>query len=286
MPFIKILTDDEKNSALEKDGYTIVPFLNHEEIKRLTDFFYQDHPNLPEGMYASSHAKDFRFRKKMNEEIQSVCENAISNTFKNTQALGATFMVKSKGENGSLHPHQDWSIVDENHFYSYNVWLPLVDVNESNGTLLILPDSHRIFNNIRGLNIPSSYENVINEVWSYLIPINMKAGEALIYDHRLLHASGINKTDIPRLVIVYGVIPQQATMRYFFGNGNEIEEYACTSEFYFNKNITQGPADLQQLSVKQNNNPIIDVEFLKVKYDNKLSLVQKIYSYFNKEKKR
>jgi ectoine hydroxylase-related dioxygenase (phytanoyl-CoA dioxygenase family) len=43
-------------------------------------------------------------------------------------------MVKSKGENGSLHPHQDWNIVDEREFNSYNIWLPLVDVNAENGT--------------------------------------------------------------------------------------------------------------------------------------------------------
>jgi hypothetical protein len=283
MPYVNILVDDAKNHLLENDGYAIVPFLSSEEIKALTDFFYKHHADLPEGMYASSHAGDFDFRKKMNEEIQRICKRAFDITFQHTTALGATFMVKSKGENGSLHPHQDWSIVDEKHFFSYNVWLPLVDVNEENGTLLILPNSHQISENIRGLNIPSSFENVINEVWNYLVPINMKAGEALIYDHRLLHASSINKTETPRLVIVYGIIPQQASMRYFFGNGNQIEEYACNPKFYFNENILQGPSGLKQLSVTENNNPSIDSTYLKEKYGKELSLVQKIFSLFSKQ---
>ncbi len=286
MPFVEILTDNNRNQLLKNNGYAVVPFLNNEEINELTDFFYRHHPVLPEGMYASSHAGNFDFRKKMNNEIQKVCKRAIDFTFQNATALGATFMVKSKGESGSLHPHQDWSIVDEKQFNSYNVWLPLVDVNEANGTLLILPDSHHIFENTRGLNIPSSFQKVMNEVWDYLVPINMKAGEALIYDHRLLHASGINNTNIPRLVIVYGVIPSQASMRYYFGNKNKIEEYACKPDFYFNENIIQGPLGLQQLSVMENSNPIIDSAYLKEKYGKEVSLIHRIFSFFNKSNKQ
>jgi hypothetical protein len=278
--FLKIFSEEKYNSLLQENGYAIVPFLIDEEIKSLTDFFYENHPALPDGMYASSHAGDFAFRKKMNEEIKLVCKRAIDAIFVNATPLGATFMVKSKGEHGSLHPHQDWSIVDEEHFNSYNIWLPLVDVNEENGTLLILPDSHSTIKNIRGLNIPSSFENVMQEVWQYLVPINMKAGEALVYDHRLLHASSINKTTTPRLVIVYGLIPSAATMRYYFGRENQIEEYECTPDFYFNETITQGPVGLKILQSIPNNNPVVTPEFLEQQYAAPKSFFQKLLAAF------
>jgi hypothetical protein len=269
----------EHNIDLLEKGYAIVQFLNKAEIKALTDFFYQHHSTLPDGMYASSHAGDFAFRQLMNNEIKRVCARAIDVTFSEVTPLGATFMVKSKGENGSLHPHQDWSIVDEEHFNSYNIWLPLVDVNEQNGTLLILPNSHNWLTNIRGLNIPSSYELVTNEVWKYLVPINLKAGEAFIYDHRLLHASGINQTAIPRLAVVYGVIPKKAEMRYYFGVGDTIEEYACSPDFYFNETITQGPASLPLLNSIPNQNPKITLEQLDQKYAPKRTLWQKMTAF-------
>lgn len=262
MAFTKIFSEETHNTTLQTQGYAIVPFLNTEEIKSLTDFFYAHHTQLPDGMYASSHAPDFSFRQKMNEEIKRICKRAVEITFQNATPLGATFMVKSKGENGSLHPHQDWNIVDEMQFNSYNIWLPLVDVNEQNGTLLILPNSHSIYKNVRGLNIPSSFEKVEKEVWQYLIPLNMKAGEALVYDHRLLHASGVNKTNTPRLVIVYGLIPVQATMRYYYGRDKMIEEYDCTSDFYFNKTITNGPGSLKLNRKFANNNEVMNVEQL------------------------
>jgi len=247
--------EEKLDVELATKGYAIVPFLNADEVKSLTAFFYDHHPTLPDGMYASSHAGDFAFRQQMNAEIKRVCQRAVDVTFADVTPLGATFMVKSKGENGSLHPHQDWSIVDESRFNSYNIWLPLVDVNAANGTLLILPQSHNWLTNVRGLNIPSSYELVTNEIWKYLVPINLKAGEAFVYDHRLLHASGINQTTTPRLAVVYGIIPASAAMRYYFGVGNQIEEYACTPDFYFNETITLGPAGLPLLSTVPNTNP-------------------------------
>ncbi len=280
MPFTSIFQNNSYNTLLQQQGYAIVPFLQKDEIKQLTDFFYTHHPQLPEGMYASSHAGDFDFRKIMNEAIKQTCSRAMKTTFQNATPLGATFMVKSKGEHGSLQPHQDWNIVDEKQFNSYNIWLPLVDVNEENGTLLILPDSHTLFENIRGLNIPASFEKVTNEVWQYLKPLNMKAGGALVYDHRLLHASSVNKTDTPRLVIVYGLIPQAATMRYYFGRENEIEEYECTPDFYFNEKITEGPAGLQMIKKFKNENPVMEFHDLEKRYGKSLSLIQKVMGLF------
>jgi ectoine hydroxylase-related dioxygenase (phytanoyl-CoA dioxygenase family) len=263
---VNIFKQSSLNQALEENGYVIVPFLSEEEIIALQKFFFEHHPILPEGMYASSHSPDFDLRQKMNNAIRQKCARAIEQTFVNCTPLGATFMVKSKGANGSLKPHQDWSIVDEKRFNSYNIWLPLVDVNEKNGTLLILPKSHSFIENIRGLNIASSYEQVENEVWKYLLPLNVKAGDAVVYDHRLLHASGINKTNQTRLTVVYGIVPEKAEMLYYFGNKGKIEVYQCTPEFYFSQEINQGPIGLEQIAVLDNNNPLVtpkELQFFK-----------------------
>jgi len=269
-----IFKDDSLNQQLVSDGYAKVSFLTDSEVKQLTDFFYQHHPALPDGMYASSHNTDFAFRKMMNDEIKEVCTSAAMSVFADVELLGATFMVKSKGEHGSLAPHQDWSIVDENEHNSYNIWLPLVDVSVENGTLLILEKSHAALENIRGLNIPSSYAEVTEELWQYLTPVNLKAGEAFVYDHRLLHASGVNTSIEPRLAIVYGLIPKEATMRYYYGRENQIEEYSCTPDFYFNETITDGPTKLPLLRKFENKNTVISAEKLSDMYGEKSVLTR------------
>lgn len=280
MPSSALFKSEIENLKLAEEGYTVVPFLNQKEIESLKSFFFQHHPKLPEGMYASSHALDFNFRKKMNVAIQSFCARAMNDTFDKISALGATFMAKSKGENGKILPHQDWSIVNEDDFFSYNIWLPLVDTNAENGTLQILPKSHLLLNNIRGLNIPSSYQNVIDETWQYLQPISVKAGEALVYDHRLLHASSINQTDTPRLVIVYGIVPLSAQMLYYFGRKNEIEVYACSPEYYFNADIGKEPDGLTLIKKIENQNPLVTAKQLKKIYATNPTLSKKIASFF------
>lgn len=275
-----IFKDDSLNQQLVSDGYAKVSFLNDAEIKQLTEFFYQHHPVLPDGMYASSHNADFAFRQKMNDKIKEVCTSAAMSAFADVELLGATFMVKSKGEYGSLAPHQDWGIVDENVHNSYNIWLPLVDVSVENGTLLILEKSHAALKNIRGLNIPSSYAEVTEALWQYLTPVNLKAGEAFVYDHRLLHASGINNTIEPRLAIVYGLIPKEATMRYYFGRENDIEEYSCTPDFYFNETITEGPNKLPLLRKFENQNPVVSAEQLMAMYGKKNGIFATIKKWF------
>jgi len=275
---VNIFKEHSYNEALVSEGYAIVPFLNEGEVEVLRQIFKEHHPSLPEGMYASSHAADFNLRSKMNEAIKQHCARAIDVTFKNCTALGATFMVKSKGANGSLRPHQDWSIVDESKFNSYNIWLPLVDVSEENGTLLILPKSHVFVDAVRGLNIPSSYENVIDEVWKLLVPLHVKAGNAVVYDHRLLHASGLNNSSETRLTVVYGIVPKDAEMRYYFGNNGSIEVYSCSPEFYFTQEINNGPAGLQQLATFANANPVLSTADLQAFYPKKKSWWSRIWN--------
>ena len=257
-----MLKNKQQDEILDKEGYAVIPFLSPDEVVELKSFFYDAHSSVPEGMYATSHSTDFGFRQKMNEQIKAVCQRAMQDVFEGAVALGGTFMTKSKGEKGSLKPHQDWSIVDEENFRSYNVWIPLVDVDEGNGTIQVLPRSHRFIKNIRGLNISDSFQKVNDELWKYLKPLKMKAGEALVYDHQLMHASGVNTTDIPRLVIVYGVIPEQASMRFYYGNNNNIEIYSCTPEFFFTENIAAGPGKLPRLQTVPDNNPVITSEKL------------------------
>ena len=108
----------------------------------------------------------------------------------------------------------------------------------------------------------------------------MKAGEALVYDHRLLHASGINKTETPRLVIVYGLIPAASTMRYFYTKGDVIEEYECTADFYFNENIIEGPKGLKLLRSVPNQNPEMSLVQLKEMYEPGKSVIDKLLSIF------
>jgi hypothetical protein len=80
----------------------------------------------------------------------------------------------------------------------------------------------------------------------------MKAGEALIYDHRLYHASYPNKMDEFRLATVFGIKPAEAEMFYYFGKEDKIEVYKSSVAFFMTGDIQRGPEILELVKRIQN----------------------------------
>ena len=244
---IRILQNIADDKFLDEEGYIVLPFLNAEEVKTLLDFYLESHPDNKEGLYATAHSSSYEFKKKMSDEILNRFGRALSEVFFESRPLGGSYIVKYKGERGALFPHQDWNIVDEDFFRSFNIWVPLVDTNNSNGAIAVLPRSHKLVKSLRGVNIADPFTNINTHTWKFHKTLSLKAGEALIYDHRLLHASAINETDEPRVAVVFGIIPQKAEMRLYYMNGDVVSEYENTVDFFFRNNILQGPQGLKKL---------------------------------------
>lgn len=243
---LKILKDDQLDQQLLQKGYIIVPFLDSETVTDLKNFYYTHHPQTHEGMYATAHASDISFRIKMNDFIKEKFQESIDQYFHNCHPLGGSYIAKAKGGNGALVPHQDWNIVNEEEYRSFNIWVPLVDLNDKNGALMIEPGSHLWDFNYRSANIPFAYPEKEQDLWESMVRLDMKAGEALIYDHRLIHASPENHTDEIRLACVFGIIPNNAQMYYYHKNEHgDIEEYESNPDFFLYGNIFEGPKGLK-----------------------------------------
>jgi hypothetical protein len=280
----KILIDDELDADLLKKGYVVVPFLAKEEVENLTSFFYENHPAIKEGLSASSHSPDPSFRQRISDGIKDSFLPSINNYFFECAPLGGSYIIKGPGEKGTLNPHQDWNIVDENNFRSFNIWVPLVDVDESNGAVLVLPSSHAKSPFIRGINIPNKFQNVFPLAWDNMEILRMKAGEALIYDHRLIHASRPNNNSEPRIAVVYGIASEQAAIRYYYRRENHIEEYSCPPEFYLTGNPAMGPGANKMIQkIPYNFSPINQKEFTEVylKNNNKANFSERVLSVFS-----
>jgi hypothetical protein len=256
-----------KNPVLEKqlldEGYVMISFLSPQEIVTLKDTYYQSQPKQLEGMAATAHFPDLDLRMRMNDTIRKVFHRAMEETFTHINALGGSFIAKGKGSNGTLNPHQDWNIVDEDHFRSFNIWVPLVDLEDDNGVICIMPRSHTWLRSYRSLNIGSAYHEVEGQLWKKMTRLYMKAGEALIYDHRLIHASGENKTNEIRLASVFGIIPEDANMFYYHKKDDKtIEVYESNKEFFLYENIFEGPKKLKKLDQVSYTFPLIDAKQL------------------------
>jgi hypothetical protein len=238
--------DTVLTAELETEGKVVFPLLNADEIQELKKSFEELHAEFPEGFYATTHAKDKAWRKQVSDEIIKTIQKRAEPLFENIHLLGGAFISKAPGEKGILPLHQDWNIVDEKEARSYNLWIPLVDVNEHNGAMRILERSHRKQETYRGPNLPPVLYPISEEVDQYMISLNMKAGEALLYDHALWHSSPMNQTEVLRLAIVFGTIPQGAQMKFYYQKGSVIEEYNSKPNFFFDYDPEDGPKVLEK----------------------------------------
>lgn len=260
----KTLLNDKLDQDLSEKGYAVFPLLPKDEIEDLKAFFYNEEQLVSEGFYASSHNPQPAHRSKVNAKIIEIFEKYVNQYFSNCISLGGTFISKGSGEKGKLDPHQDWNILNEEEFRAFNVWVPLVDVTPENGCIYLVEKSHKFGPTIRGANIPSPFAPALSTIWECSVPIPMKAGEALVYDLRTLHASPVNQTNDLRLAVVFGIMPSDAEMRYYFKENDKIGVYASNVDFYMKENIFQGPTGLKKIQDLDYDFPVVEgVDFKK-----------------------
>ncbi|MCC7454239.1 MAG: phytanoyl-CoA dioxygenase family protein [Crocinitomix sp.] len=242
-----ILIDTRANKELAENGYTIFPMLSPADIENLTNYYSEFQQEDPKHFYASTHSPDFAFRKKTSDFIKEIVEPHVKNILFNYKLLGGSYVVKPANGKGILQAHQDWNLVDEEKNRSYNLWIPLVDVNIENGAVFVLSGSHTKNKSYRGPGIPSPFKNIEQKLWKYLTPLPMKAGEALLYDHALLHGSPSNQTANARLGVVIGIVKEGVDLQIFGNDKGIIKTYRCDENFFLSKNTL---TDFVELPVK------------------------------------
>jgi len=195
-----------KNAALQKqfdtEGYIVIPFLNSGQVAQLKALYKKHFPSEPDAFYSSSFLNNADLKKQINEETDSVISENINNTFTNFKSLGSSFLSKPSGKTGIMPVHQDWTVVDESIFASVTAWIPLTDTFEKNGAIKVLSGSHLFSSAFRGPTIPSVFQHIENEILKRMTTLEMKAGEAFIFNHALLHASSENISGEERIALL------------------------------------------------------------------------------------
>ncbi len=185
--------------------------------------------------YSSIDCRDVDYRSKADTFLKGYFKRPIEELFDDYVSLAATFIVKT-GPDSIIYDHTDDCLVDESLYTSVNIWSPLVDTDEINGAVRVLPGSHKIPNPFRGFGIPYRFWDYHQVYVPKMITCPMKAGEALVYDPRLIHNSLPNMSGKDRPAVITGVIPKEATPIAFFHypglNEGEFEEFEVNLDFW------------------------------------------------------
>jgi len=122
-----------------------------------------------------------------------------------TEALGANWICASLiasislkgGVPQALHQDQDIAL-DSRSPLTINILTPITDIDDTNGGTLVIPGSHIVLSDaVRNRRSVGKLPPAIN--------IDAKAGTMIITDGRLLHSTGVNRSESPRIVMLNGM---------------------------------------------------------------------------------
>ncbi|MBI1286608.1 MAG: hypothetical protein GC178_03425 [Flavobacteriales bacterium] len=235
------LKNNKHFDKLSTKGVVKIPFLTENELQQLTELYNQTHgkaapPTLYDGIHMTIWHHDTKYKLDVNKGIREIIEAACERTFENYRAVSQQFIVKMNGSETTFPVHQDWSIVDEGRYRSFNLWIPLNDVDETNGAMWIIEGSHNIERKIRGAGyLFPNYIQILDQLKPYMTTYSMTAGEGLLFYHNTIHGSPFNAAVTPRIVAQVAIIPKEAPMNIYFqkGPGHQLEVHQPADDFTF-----------------------------------------------------
>lgn len=229
-----VFNNADLQHKLDKDGYVVVPFLSPAEVEQLKALYNNVTQQAPGSFHSTSFNTDYDFKQRITAEVETIYAGKVDTMFSNIQKLGSSFLTKPVGLTGTMPVHQDWTVVDETKSYSVTIWVPLQDVDASNGAIKVLPGSHRFSKTLRSPNMPNEFDSVADLIDSKMKLLPMKAGEAFIFNHALLHASTLNQSTSPRIAVTYGLVPAGTELCVYIKNTQtgKLERYSMPPDMF------------------------------------------------------
>jgi ectoine hydroxylase-related dioxygenase (phytanoyl-CoA dioxygenase family) len=232
-----LFIDTKLEEAFSRYGYVILPnLLDRNDINVLTDTYQSFSSHISQPFHTSHFSNDVIYKRTIQSAIFDVVFPKIKNQLCDYSPVFANFMVKNPTGDNFLQLHADWAYTEEKEYRTASIWIPLVDVNKQNGCLGVIEGSHAFMNKVRG---PGIQQNNFNrdKIWvkkyGKLLPVN--AGDAIVFDHALLHYSLANETNSARPALNMSVVPRQAALLHYCipDDTNEIEKYSVDNLDFF-----------------------------------------------------
>jgi hypothetical protein len=270
----KVFRDDDHQARFERDGYLILPFYNTDEITELNQLYQGIQPKEYQGFFPSTFSSDKNYRTQADIAIRRIGDRSVRQYLSDIKVICGSFIVKKPIPESAMCVHQDMTLVDESIYTGINIWVPLVDLNDDNGTLEVLPGSHRFFPTYRGSTIPGIYDECNEEIKKYLVRIYPRAGEAVFFDQSIIHYSAANKSGKERIVTNTYFTHTDASFRTCYWQkdfGNKVEVFEQDDTFMtdfeqFGQNIHDRPTIGKSLGLTKYDFPKLNARLLAKKY--------------------
>ena len=236
----RVFVDDDVDEAFARDGYVVIAnFCDDEAVAGLRAAYERHGPapgDVGEYCHFDFQSRDHEYKKATDGEIRRLLAAPLEQSFVGYRPYYGNYVMKWPSATSWFGVHQDSCFVDESVAVSASIWVATSEVDESNGAVWFFPGSHLMRSTIRGSNqMAYSFQDVgatIEERCGRIV--RLAPGDAIVFDHRVVHWSFANTSDTPRLAAVLGVIPEEATLihHHTSDDGTTVETFAIDDDFF------------------------------------------------------
>lgn len=235
------MDDAPIKKSLDENGFAVLDFFSPEETGEYLGYFAARAADLSlqNGIHITMANSGASLKKRINDFLLERSRERITEKLGNCRVFGAGFIIKAKNTPESkVYPHQDWSFTDERrNGRSFTLWVALTDSTEEMGTIGVVPKSHlwsdilRFTPNEVYHNGENNWFNVNDADFEYL---PLKAGQAVLWDHRLIHQSMPNRSAVDRVHVSFAILPENETLKLFWKSpfDGDILEFDVDDDFY------------------------------------------------------
>jgi len=245
--------DKTHHNDIQTNGFVIIKDAVSESNIRLLEETYQKLTQFPDYSITNKFQNSGRFqspeiRNFVMENIGVFSKDFLPSVFNpnvyDENTTGA-FQIKPPSKVSELNPHQDAPVIDELNESGLFVWIPLCDITEENGPILVLPGSHLWGNHQRSLNVTWPFEKHTKTLWKEMQPVYMNKGDILCWDTALIHASSPNLSKETRVAITTTLLPKNFKMVEYFKDKqtleDSVEKYQVERSFWESEDIMKRP---------------------------------------------
>jgi ectoine hydroxylase-related dioxygenase (phytanoyl-CoA dioxygenase family) len=142
----------------------------------------------------------------LGEAMREVCSHTVG---ENAYLFNDQFVVKGTDGETSFSWHQDGGYIPYEHPRYVTCWIALDDVDETNGTIYVLPYDRAGTREV----VPHRRDPATNDMVGYFgddpgVPATVVAGSIVCFSSTVFHRSGANTTDRLRRVYVAQYSPE------------------------------------------------------------------------------
>ncbi len=212
--------DPQQRERFERQGYIVVDFLDEEDVVSLRQLWHDhDDPILAMPFNVTIMSGNLAYRERIHNEISKIVAPRQERILHRSRFCYGSLVTKQSSHAGIVPLHQDPSFIDERDADTYNFWVALQDVNETNGCLHVVPGSHRLnrYPRSNGAFFSFPYRDMHEIiVRDGLIAVPVRRGQAVITYQTLFHMSYPNVTPHPRLAVSALAVPASSALHHYF----------------------------------------------------------------------